>query len=94
MHLSNVQTFLQQQTLYQLITTDTTIVDTYLTFDGEWDVVITTDHATHKFTTPMYSIEEDQLFQYSTLIDYTTIQYIIDQHHALENTLCQYKTTP
>lgn len=95
MILSTTQTFLMQNALYQLIAFGDIRVETHLYFNDTWEVFITNDiFEVIKFNRTLTTLDEEQLFQYSTLIDAKVLQYIIDQHYALEKLLCYYRTSP
>ncbi len=95
MYISQTQTFLRTDSLYQYITYGTVYVFTSLTFSGEWDIVITDNgtrvlHINHSLDV----FSDEELFHYSTLLSCEVIQYIMTQHAGLRKTLCHYRTTP
>lgn len=95
MILSTTQTFLMQNALYQLITFGNIRVEAHLNFNNTWEVLISGDNfKVLKFNRTLTALDEPELFQYSTVIDAKVLDYIIDQHYALENLLCYYRTSP
>ncbi|GAB6015540.1 MAG: hypothetical protein Lm2023SU_18980 [Serratia ureilytica] len=95
MILSTTQTFQMQHSLYQVISYADIRVETHLYFNNTWEVFITNDSfEILRFNRTLTALDEEQLFQYSTLIDTKVLQYIIDQHYALENLLCYYRISP
>jgi hypothetical protein len=95
MILSTTKTFLMQNALYQLITFGDIRVESHLYFNNSWEVLIGGDNfKILKFNRTLTTLDEGQLFQYSTLIDAKILDYIIAQHHALENLLCYYRISP
>ncbi len=89
--IAECKVFKLSESLHQFIKINGFQIETIVTMSGEWSCTIKDTYTDLVLDAPAYELTDDVIFQYSTLLTTSTVDYLIFQHKSLRDLLLSMK---